>query len=87
MHEREPGKKEKCLDFVRSGYNVSKVASLFVVSRKTVQRWMKGSERPYPYVTEQYMDNVLTEYQSEPTLTVEAVGGKVTKAFPDFNCS
>jgi len=45
---------------------------------------MKRSEEHYPYVTEQNMDYVLTEFQSDPALTVEEVMKELTKAYPGF---
>jgi hypothetical protein len=46
---------------------------------------MKRSEEHYPYVTEQKkMDSVLTEFQSDPALTVEEVMKELTKAYPGF---
>jgi hypothetical protein len=45
---------------------------------------MKRSEEHYAYVTEQNMDYVLTEFHSDPALTVEEVRKELTKAYPGF---
>ena len=63
---------------------MSRVASLFALLRKIVQRWMKRSEEHYAYVTEQNTDYVLTEFHSDPALTVEEVRKELTKAYPGF---